>query len=218
MLRLRLAMTYQVKGKGDKGGANKVRDGFWVVVSLLVIAGLLTGGCTQSAPLQPAPVSGVLPAEHPTDFPKNLRWLTEEEKERIIEIAMSTPRAQECLGEESEYTSRISWVALTPSSTGKGYSGYRIFEYEIVKEGIPRGTVDIIPPGYPEKIVSVGVSEEDEIYPCVHLHFAEPLALTIMAAIDLEKEKSVYVDYYPQRRGPVLPTKTPPSAPPEEAN
>ena len=188
----------------------------WIVLSLLVIAALLVGGCAQPAPNpQPAPVSEILPAEHPTDFPKNLRWLTEEEKTRLIEIALNTPKAQECLEKESEYTTRLSWAALFPSSTGEGYSGYQIFEYEIVAEGIPRGVVDITPEGSPEKIVSVGVQEDAEIYPCVHIHFGEPSALTVMAVIDLDAEKTVYVDYYPQRRGPVLPTKTPPSEPPE---
>jgi len=197
----------------------KMRKRLWLVASLLVILSLLIGGCAQPAPNpQPAPVSGVLPAEHPTDFPENLRWLTDEEKERAIEIALNTPKAQECLEKESEYTTRLNWAALFPSGSGEGYSGYQIFEYEIVAEGIPRGVVDITPEESPEKVVSVGVTEEAEIYPCVHIHFGEPSVLIVMAAIDLEANKAVYVDYYPQRRGPVLPTKTPPSGPPEEAN
>ena len=196
-----------------------MRKRLCLAASLLVAMSLLVGGCAQPAPSpQPAPVTGVLPAEHQTDFPENLRWLTEEEKTRLIEIALNTPKAQECLEKESEYTTRLSWAALFPSSSGEGYSGYQIFEYEIVEKGIPRGTVDVTPPGSTERIVSVGVSEEAEIYPCVHLHFAEPSALTVMATIDLDAEKTVYVDYYPQRRGPVLPTKTPPPRPPENAN
>jgi len=194
----------------------KMRKSLWIVLSLLVIVALPAGGCVKTTPkIQPAPVSGVLPAEHPTDFPENLRWLTDEEKARLIEIALNTPKAQECLEKGNEYTTRISWAALFPSSTGEGYSGYQIFEYEIVVEGIPRGVVDITPEGSPEKIVSVGVQEDAEIYPCVHIHFGEPSVLIVMAAIDLDAEKTVYVDYYPQRRGPVLPTKTPPSKPPE---
>jgi len=196
----------------------KLIIGLILAVILLVIVALPAGGCVKATPkIQPAPVSEVLPAEHPTDFPENLRWLTEEEKARLIEIALNTPKAQECLEKESEYTTRLSWAALFPSSTGEGYSGYQIFEYEIVSEGIPRGVVDITPEGSPEKIVSVGVQEDAEIYPCVHLHFAEPSALTVMATIDLDAEKTVYVDYYPQRRGPVLPTKTPAPRPPENA-
>ena len=189
---------------------------FWLATILLLVVTLLMGSCAQSSPNpQPAPVSEVLPAEHPTDFPENLKWLTEDEKVRLIEIALNTPKAQECLEQESEYTTRLSWAALFPSSTGEGYSGYQIFEYEIVEKGIPRGTVDVTPEGSPEKIVSVGVQEDAEIYPCVHIHFVEPSVLIVMAAIDLDAEKTVYVDYYPQRRGPVLPTKTPPSEPPE---
>jgi len=181
----------------------------------------LADGCAKATPEpqpSPQPVSGVLPGEHPTDFPENLKWLTDEEKDKLIEIALNTPKAKECLEKESEYTTRISWIALTPSSTGKGYSGYQIFDYEIVTKGIPRGRVDVTPEGSPEKVVSVGVPEEAEIYPCVHIHFAEPSALVVMTAINLDTEKTMYVDYYPQRRGPVLPKNTPPPGPPEEAN
>lgn len=188
----------------------KLKKVFWLA-SLLAIISFLAVGCTERAPNpQPAPVSEVLPAEHPTDWPENLRWLTDAEKDKLIEIALNTSRAQECLQEGSEYTTDISWIALTPADTGKGYSGYRIFDYEIVAEGIPRGTVDITPPDSPERIVSVGVPEEAEIYPCVHIDFAEPSALVVMSAIDLDAEMTVYSDYYPQRRGPVLPDKAPP--------
>jgi len=209
---MKLAIAQMVLGA-------RMRKGLWLAASLLMVMALLVGGCAQPAPSpQPAPVTGVLPAEHPTDFPENLKWLTEDEKVRLIEIALNTPKAQECLEQESEYTTRLSWAALFPSSTGEGYSGYQIFEYEIVEKGIPRGTVDVTPEGSPEKIVSVGVQEDAEIYPCVHIHFVEPSEMIVKAAIALEANKAVYVDYYPQRRGPVLPTKTPPSGPPEEAN
>ena len=186
-----------------------MKKGLWLVANLLVIVALLAGGCTQSAPNpQPAPVSEILPAEHPTDFPKNLRWLTEEEKSRLIEIALNTPKAQECLEKESEYTTRLSWAALMPSSTGEGYSGYQIFEYEIVEKGIPRGTVDVTPPGSPERIVSVGVPEDAEIYPDVTIVFGEPAKWIVCVAVDLEAGKSVYVEGYPFRTGPTLPLKT----------
>jgi len=196
-----------------------VKSCLWWVISMLFVLAIVTVGCSEpGAAPQPAPVSGILPAEHPTDFPENLRWLTEDEKARLMEMALATPAALEWRRKESQYTASISWIALTPSSSGEGYSGYRIFEYEIVETGIPRGEVDVTPPGSAEKIVSVGVPEEAEIYPCVHIHFGEPSVFTVMVAVDLEAGKAVYVDYYPQRRGPVPPTKTPASVPPGDTN
>ena len=188
-----------------------MKKGVGLVASLLVIIALLAGGCVkatpkmQPAPPQPAPVSEVLPAEHQTDFPENLRWLTDEEKERAIEIALSTPAALEWQQRESHYTTRINWIALIPSSSGEGYSGYRIFEYEIVEKGIPRGTVDVTPPGSPERIVSVGVPEEAEIYPDVTISFGEPAEWIVSVAVDLEKREAVDTNSYPVRIAPVIP-------------
>ena len=193
-----------------------MRKGLWLAASLLVIAVLLLGGCAQPPPNPwPAPVSEILPAELPTDFPENLRWLTEEEKSRIIEIALNTPAALEWRQKESQYETRIGWIALTPSSDGEGYSGYRKFEYEIVATGIPRGTVDITPEDSPERIVSIGVPEEAEIYPDVTIGFGEPVEWIVSVAIDMETEKVVFDEAYPARgivipEEPGRPTKAPP--------
>ncbi len=179
----------------------KVRR-LWLAASLLVITALLMGGCAQPTPSpQPTPVTGVLPAEHPTDFPENLRWLTEEEKARAVEMALDTPAASEWRQNESVYTASIGWIALTPGSPGEGYSGYRIFEYEIVAEGIPRGVIDITPEGSPEKIVSAGVPENAEIYPNVTLRFGEPAEWQVSVAVDLEANKVVFNEGYPTRKG-----------------
>jgi len=175
----------------------------WLVASLLVVVALLVGGCRESSPeQQPSPVSAVLPAEHPTDFPKNLRWLTEEEKDRVIKIALSTPVAVEWQQKESQYKTSIGWIALEPNPEGEGYSGYWQFEYDIVEKGIPRGTVDVTPPGSPEKMVSVGVPEEAEIYPNVTIWFGEPAEWVVSVAIDLETGKVVYVEGYPNLSNP----------------
>ena len=104
----------------------------WIALSLLVIVALPAGGCVIATPKMqpaPAPVSEVLPAEHQTDFPENLKWLTEEEKETAIEIALSAPTAQEWQQKESQYETSIDWIALNPNPEGEGYSGYRRFEY-----------------------------------------------------------------------------------------
>ncbi len=180
----------------------------WLGVVLLMVVILIMGGCTKGAlepHPSPAPVSAVLPAEHETDFPENLRWLTDEEKARLIEIALNTPKAQEWRQKESQYKTSIGWIALNPNPEGEGYSGYRKFEYEIVAEGIPRGTVDVTPPGSPEKIVSVGVPEDAEIYPNVTIWFGEPAEWIVSVAIDLNGERVVYDESYPARKGIILP-------------
>ena len=183
-----------------------MREGLRLAAGLLIIIPLLVGGCTEpTANPQPAPVSAVLPAEHPTDFPKNLRWLTEEEKEKAIEIALSATPAQEWRQKESQYKTSIDWIALTPNPDGEGYSGYRKFEYEIVEKGIPRGTVDITPPGSPERIVSVGVPDDAEIYPDVTIVFGEPGKWIVSVAVDLEAGRVVYAEGYPFRTGPTPP-------------
>ena len=188
-----------------------MRERLWIALSLLLIAVLAAGGCVKTTPKiqpAPAPVSEVLPAEHGTDFPENLRWLTEEEKEKAVEIALGASVAQEWRQRESQYETFIDWIALNPSSSGEGYSGYRRFEYEIVAEGIPRGTVDVTPPGSPERIVSVGVPEDAEIYPNVTIRFGEPAKWIVSVAVDLGAEKVVYDEGYPFRTGPTLPEKT----------
>ncbi|MBI2860310.1 MAG: hypothetical protein HYX91_02235 [Chloroflexi bacterium] len=179
-------------------------------LGVLILASLLLGGCAreaagpQPAPV-PTPVSEVLPAEHPTDFPRNLRRLTEAEKGRAIEISLDTPAAREQRQKDSQYRTHISWIALDPSREGEGYSGYRKFDYDIVEKGIPRGTMDVTPPGSPERIVSVGVPDDAEIYPNVTISFGEPPRWIVSVAVDLDAEKAVYVEEYPFRTGPTLP-------------
>jgi len=176
---------------------------------------LVSVGCNPELPPPavpspaPAPVTSVLPAEHPRDFPANLRWLTEEEKQKALKIALNTPQAQEQLKQESRYKTDIGWIALNPNPEGEGYSGYRKFDYEIVAEGIPRGKVDITPPGSPERVVSVGVPDDAEIYLDVIIWFGEPAEWIITVAVDLKAEKAVYVESYPNHLG--HPDRFPPS-------
>ncbi len=153
----------------------------------------------------PGPASGVFPAEHPRDFPENLRWLTDEEKVKLVEIALNTPKAQEWLQKESQYKTGISWLALNPNPEGEGYSGYRRFDYDIVATGIPRGKVDITPEGSSERIVSEGVPEDAEIHPSVTIWFGEPTEWVVSVAVDIDSEKVVLEESYPARKGIVIP-------------
>lgn len=188
----------------------KVRKGFWLVALMLVSTTLLSHGCSEPVPTPEEelvePVSSVLYIEHTTDFPENLRWLTDEEKAKITEIALSTDAAQEWLQKESQYKTRIDWIALTPSLEGEGYSGYEIFEYDTVEKGIPRGTVDLTPPGSTVKVVSIGVPDNAEIYPNVTIWFGEPKKWVVSVAVDVETGKVMYEEDYPYRTGPTITT------------
>ncbi|MBI4303137.1 MAG: hypothetical protein HY665_02195 [Chloroflexi bacterium] len=183
---------------------SKVRKTLLAASSLVMVI-LLVVSCGEKPEPRPspAPVSGVLPGEHPTDFPENLRPLTDEEKAKLIRIALDTPSALEWRQKESQYKTDIGWIALYPSSSGKDYSGYRKFEYGIVEKGIPRGTIDVTPPGSPERIVSVGVPENAEIYPNVTILFGTKWIVSV--AIDLKTGKVVFDEDYPFRTGPTPP-------------
>jgi hypothetical protein len=173
----------------------------WLVAVLSLVAPFIMGGCSEPDP-EPfdgaliEPVSELVPAEHPRDFPESLRWLTEEEKAKLVETALSTPMAQEWLQKESQCTTKISWIALNPDPEGDGYSGYRKFEYEIVEIGIPRGELDMSPEGSSVKIISKGVPEDAEIYPDVTIWFGEPAEWIVSIAIDSETWEVVYQEGY----------------------
>jgi len=148
--------------------------------------------------LVPPPITdiGVVP-ELPRDFPENLRWLTEEEKAKLVEIALDTPRAQRWLQKESQYWTNICWIALYPSIKGEGYGIRQTFVYEIVEIGIPRGEVVVYPEGSSVGIRYVGVPEDAEIYPYVSINFGEHLEMSIGIAIDLNTWEIVFEEELP---------------------
>ena len=129
----------------------------WLVASLLVVMALLVGGC----------------AGHPKGM-KSLRWLTEEEKEKVIEIALNTPEAKEAKEKYGVYRMGFSWVAIKNNESGG--SNLWGFDYEMVDnipENIPRDT---------------------EFYSRVEIYFGEPEQLLMTIAVDLDTEKAIHVD------------------------
>lgn len=126
-----------------------IRKGLWLTAILLVILVLLAGGCTGQSARPPKeekvpPEEKVEPVitEGSRWFPDNLRPLTDDEKDKLIEIALNTPTALEWQQKESQYRTKIGWIALHPDPSGEGYSGYSKYEYEIVETGIL-----VYPPG-----------------------------------------------------------------------
>jgi hypothetical protein len=134
----------------------------------------------------------------PVDFPQQLRWLTDEEKARITEIALSTPKAQEWLQKENQYTMRIGWIAIFTDP--ESLSGYQVFDYDIVAKGIPRGTIKATDSSGFE-FTAIGIPNSAEIYPYIIIHFG-PDTWTVCVAVDVETWNVTYEQDYPHRTGP----------------
>jgi len=122
----------------------------WLAAGLIMIIGLLAGGCAPSA-------NETATTDEPRYFPEGLRWLTEEEQSNLVATALAIPWAQELAQAGIEYQTGISWLALSPDPEGEGYAGYSRFEYEIVAVGIP-----------------ASIPEDAEIFPSVTIWFGMP--------------------------------------------
>jgi hypothetical protein len=178
----------------------------WLVTILFVVV-LFLGGCNSVStaiseeeipPEELVPEPSSSPEEY--WFPDNLRWLTEAEKDRVIEIALATRKALEWLQKESQYKTEIKWIALRPDPSGKDYSGYNKYEYETVETGIPVYSDDMI--------ILNGDQKVAEVYPDVTIWFGEPIKWVVSVAIDLDEEKAVFIEDYPARNGPTIPEKS----------
>lgn len=201
-----------------------MRKGFFVTAIMLIITNLAATGCSKTGTtisttgytepnttyppvttptLEPLSGGGMPYPGLPVDFPQQLRYLTDEEKARITEIALSTPKAQEWLKKESQYTLRIGWIAIF--NDPEGLSGYQVFDYDTVTKGIPRGTVKATDStGF--EFTAIGIPDSAEIYPYIIIHFG-PDKWAVCVAVDMETWNVVYEQDYPYRTGPT-PTTT----------
>ncbi len=105
---------------------------------------------------------------------KSVRWLTEEEKARAIEIALNSPEAKEAREKYGVYRTGFRWVAMMKNESG-GMSIWS-FDYEMV---------DNIPDNIPK---------DAAFYSEVEIYFGEPEQLLMRIAVDLENEKVVHVE------------------------
>ena len=124
-----------------------MRKRLWLAASLLVIAALFVGGC----------------AGHPKGM-KSLRWLTEAEKERVVEIALNTQEAKEAREVHGVYTTSLSWVAI---------NWYIYHAAEL--RGLDYEVVDKIPDNVPESA---------EYYSRVEIYFGEPPRVLMRVAVN----------------------------------
>ena len=102
--------------------------------------------------------------------------LTEEEKARLIEIALNTPEAKEASEKYGVYRTGFRWLAIKNNESGG--SDLWGFDYEMV---------DNIPENIPR---------DAEFYSQVEIYFGEPEQLLMRIAVDLDTEKAVRVDRY----------------------
>lgn len=118
----------------------------WLAASLLVVMALLVGGC----------------GGHPEGL-KSLRWLTEAEKAKVIDIALNTPEAVEARETYGNYKTMLSWVAIKWRGNAAELWG---LDYEMV---------DKIPDNVPESA---------EFYSRVEIYFGEPEQVLLRVAVN----------------------------------
>ena len=148
-----------------------MRKKLWLAASLLVIAVLLAGGC----------------AGHPKGM-KSLRWLTDAEKDRVIEIALNTPEAASAREGYRHYEASVKWVAINWRNHHAAELCVLDYEYEQLA-----------------KWISEHVPESAEFYSQVEIYFGEPPQCLLSVAINPDTGKVAFVTS--------LGLKIPPTAP-----
>ena len=152
-----------------------MRKTLLILVILLVAVSLFFGGCKSnpsyapalapppaSAPIPP-PISGVLSSGHPQGM-ERLKWLTEEEKGKVIEASLSTPEAVAAKETYGTYKTMLGWVGIV-------WHGSHPAELW----GLDYEMVDNIPDN---------VSETAEFYSRVDIYFGEPERVLLRVAVN----------------------------------
>lgn len=178
-------MTLFRRTRGE-GAKVRMRKGLWLAASLLVVMVLLVGGCAESTPSpQPAPVSEGPSAGHPQGM-KSPRLLTDEEKEKVIEIALKNPEALKQFEKDSHYNTKLNWIAIVWENSE--LSEWWKIEYDWKTDP------------------NLGrVSGAAEFYSEVVINFGEPPQWQIYVAVNPDTGKAVVVQENPFRTGPTPP-------------
>jgi len=136
-----------------------VKKWLWLVAILLLVAVLLIAGG----------------AGHPKGM-KSLRWLTDTEKEKVIEIALNTKEAKEAREVHGVYTTSLSWVAIN----------WYIYHYHAAElRGLDYEMVDNIPDNVPESA---------EFYSRVEIYFGEPERVLLRVAVNPDTGEVAHVE------------------------
>ena len=173
----------------------KLRKRLWLAVSLMVIMALSVGGCAapSAEPVpnpQPAPASGVLPVEHPKGM-KSLRLLANEEKVKMVEIALKTPEAIKAQTEYGYNETKLRWIAIVWKNSA--YSEWWGLNYDWTTD--PNFSL---------------VPRAAEYYSEVVINFGQPPQWQIYVAVNPDTGQAVTIMENPYRTGPT-PVPTPPS-------
>jgi hypothetical protein len=146
-----------------------VRKALASIAVLLVLAVLLADGCIG----------------HPKGI-DSLRWLTDAEKERVIEIALDTPEAAGAREAYGYYEASLRWVAI--NWCFHHATDLYGLDYECVEEGIPEN-----------------IPESAELYSRVDIEFGEPPRELIRVAVNPDTGKVAYVESYGLKKVPTVP-------------
>ena len=143
-----------------------MRRALWLAAILLLLAALLVGGCGN---------------------PKAIKPLTDEEKDRFIEIAQNTPEALRYMENESNYETEVDWIGL--GRRGSVSVETHRFDYEEIADGnLP--------------VDRLYFSESLTLHPHVYIRVGEPVRMFISVAIDRETEEVLNVELLPGRGTP----------------
>ena len=151
-----------------------MRSPMWWVISLMFFLAMTMVGCNEpvAAPTSPS-ISEVTSDGYPKGMEKP-RLLTEEEKAKVIEIALNTPEAQEAKEKYGVYKTGLGWVAIMKNESG-GTSSWG-FDYEMV-DNIP----DMIP-------------KDARFYSRVEIYFGEPEQLLMRIAVNPDTGEVAIID------------------------
>ena len=144
----------------------------WLAVSLLVIVPLLVGGCIGKT--------------------KGIKPLTDDEKDRLTEIALNTPEAVRYLENESKYEIEVRWVALGWKDS-KAVEWHPLDYEEIADGNLPSDRLYL--------------SETVTIHPQVYIRVGEPVRMFISVAFDRDTQEVVHVELLPGRGTGPTPAK-----------
>ncbi|MBI2850010.1 MAG: hypothetical protein HYX80_03090 [Chloroflexi bacterium] len=151
----------------------------WLIASLSTAIVLFTGSCANQITRSPE--------EGPRWFPEdpNFRQLTAAEKQKVLQIALESPRISEWLQGRNDFrASGIEWYAIIWSDSQPGT--WWALDYEAVEKGVPF---------YVSKLV--------RFYPGMTIAVGEGTIIQVQVAVDLKTEKAVMVDGpYPSLSSP----------------
>ena len=147
-----------------------MKQRLWLAASLLAIAALLIGGCAS----------------------RGIEPLTEDEKDRFIEIALNHPEVSKWLETAEVYSTEVGWSAVGWSDSKA--TGWSRLEYEEIADGnLPSDRT------FPSESVTIN--------PDVHIRVGEPVGKHIHVAFDRKTKEVSAVQLMPGRptAGPTPP-------------